>query len=337
MTTDCFQAGCAANVCTWTANDGYQNGTETAVDCGGGAPTNAPRCSVAQTCAAHSDCASSACAISGPQAGKCVASKSCVKNNGGFTCGKGDSDFFQGGLDAYESGSATRLDRFAITAGRMRAFIERLAGNVRGYVQDAATKPAGWNSAWDALVPANVADAEMMLGPYWFDAPNDPNLTGEKPHSKRSCGYGSYNGHTYWISGQAANQVYTQAELDPKLLNCVGWHLVTAFCAWDGGRLASAAELKNAYTNGSTSTYPWGYAGSLYNTPWVSTQPDQRLNHVYTYGFPRAAPPPRGLRGPPPKPPPVAPPRAPSSIGFASATFRLRPSRSWPSIAATAF
>ena len=287
-------------MCAWTGTDGYKNGTETAVDCGGGAPTNAARCAVDQACTTHTDCASSACAISGPKAGKCVPAKSCVKNNGGFTCGKGDSDFYNGGVDAYESccdtaplaGTTTRLNRFAITAGRMRAFIERLSGNVRSYVQNAATKPVGWNSAWDVLVPANVADAEMMLGPYWNDAPNDPNTTSEKPNSKRSCGYGNSNGHSYWISGHDAEQIYSQAQLDPKYLNCVGWHLATAFCAWDGGHLATAGELRNAYTNGNTTSYPWDYATNPYAGSYDSgvQDPQRRLNHRWAYGLPGAHP-----------------------------------------------
>jgi hypothetical protein len=263
---DCNNVKCDATAKTCSApsgTDGLKNGTESDVDCGGGAPTNARRCNLDEACKTHDDCASSACAISGPKAGKCVAFKSCVKNDGGYTCGRDDRDF--GGTTvtpesccdtAAIDGSTAKVNRFAITAGRMRAFIERLNGNVRGYVQNAATKPAGWSSAWDALVPGSVAEAEIMLGPYWVGAPNDPNTTAESPHSKRSCGYDNYNGHTYWVSTNQAEQVYSQAQLDPKVLNCVGWHLVRAFCAWDGGRLPTLRELAYANTGGAEQQHP---------------------------------------------------------------------------------
>jgi hypothetical protein len=299
---DCDNVACdvgGTNLClAATSGDSIKNGTETDIDCGGGAPTNAPRCAVDKACVAHGDCASSACAISGPKAGLCVPRKSCVKDAGGFTCGRDDRDFGDVTV-ALETccstapivGSAAKLDRFSITAGRMRAFIERVNGDVRGYVQAPATKPAGWSAAWDVLVPSTIDEAETMLGPSWNNAPNDPNTTTESPHSKRSCGYAGFNGHTYWVSNQPqASQVFTQAELDPKVLNCVGWHLVRAFCAWDGGRMATAAELQNAFTNGSTSAYPWGYAGSPYNGAYTPTAQDDRLNHVYRYGFPGAQP-----------------------------------------------
>jgi hypothetical protein len=295
---DCGGVLCSGGKCQPPTNsDGIKNGTETDVDCGGGAPTDAPRCAEDFACSAHGDCASSACAASGPKAGHCVPFKSCVRNEGGFTCGRDDRDF-GGATVTRESccstaplaGSAAKINRFSITAGRMRAFIERVNGNVRGYVQAAATMPAGWNSAWNVLVPSSVAEAEMMLGPYWNDAPNDPNTTGESPHSKRSCGYAGYNGHTYWVSTNQAAQVYTQAELDPKVLNCVGWHLVRAFCAWDGGRMASLAELRSAFTNGGTSTYPWSYAGTPFPAAYNASVQDERLNHRHNYGFPGAQP-----------------------------------------------
>ncbi len=295
---DCDAVACSAGTCDVpTSGDAIKNGTETDVDCGGGAPTNAPACALDQTCAVHGDCASSACGVSGPKAGRCVPFKSCVKNEGGFTCGRDDRDF--GGVPvALESccetapidGSQRRVNRFSITAGRMRAFVERLGGNVRSFVQNAATRPPGWSAAWDALVPSNVAEAETMLGPYWNGAPNDPNTTTEAPHSKRSCGYANFNGHTYWVSTNTAQQVFSQAVLDTKALNCVGWHMVRAFCHWDGGRMATQAELRNVFTNGNVTTHPWLYAGSPFTAPYSPTVPDARLNHRFTYGFPGAEP-----------------------------------------------
>lgn len=290
---DCDNVLCTGSVCQPpTGSDGLKNGTESDVDCGGGAPTNALRCINDKVCATHDDCGSGACAIGGPKAGTCVPFKSCVQNNGGFTCGRDDRDF--GGVTnaltsccetATLAGLTPKINRFAITAGRMRAFIDRLSGNVRNYVQTPATKPAGWSSAWDNLVPSTLAEAEIMLGPSWSGAPNDPNTTTEAPHSKRSCGYGNYNGHSYWVSANQASQIYPQAQLDTKILNCVGWHLVRAFCAWDGGHLATIAELQSAFRNGGTTTYPWDFAGGAYAGPYDSNSySDDRLNHRYVWG-----------------------------------------------------
>jgi len=302
VTADCDAVACAGGVCQPpTGTDAIRNGSETDVDCGGGAPTNAPRCAVDKSCTRHEDCASSACAETGPKAGKCVPFKSCVRQEGGFTCGRDDRERGSPtGVVQHESccetaavpGVTTRLNRFAITAGRMRAFIERLDGNVRRFVQTPATKPAGWSASWDALVPSSRAEAEIMLGSYWNNAPNDPNRPGrEGPHSKRSCGNDNYNGHTYWVTSEsAAEQVFSREVLDQKVLNCVGWHLVTAFCAWDGGRLATQNELRRAFRNGTSTAYPWLYAGSPYTQPYDAGVQDERLNHKYNYGFPGNTP-----------------------------------------------
>ncbi|MCL2723380.1 MAG: hypothetical protein FWD69_02990 [Polyangiaceae bacterium] len=74
---------------------------------------------------------------------------------------------------------------------------------------------------------------------------------------------------------------FTQDDLDPKALNCVGWHLANAFCQWDGGRLASSDEIRKAYTNNGASVWPWG------NSPgWGSAESYDYVNWNFNYGFP---------------------------------------------------
>jgi hypothetical protein len=46
--------------------------------------------------------------------------------------------------------------------------------------------------------------------------------------------------------------------LDEKALNCVPWELLQALCIWDGGRLATLAELRAAFTNDGKTKFPWG-------------------------------------------------------------------------------
>ena len=279
--TDCQSIVCAGGTCQApTGTDGVKNGDETDVDCGGSS-TDAPRCALGRQCKAHGDCGSSACAYNS----KCVAVKSCAGHLGGDTCGTGEVG--QPGANhvsccstASLPNSNAKIDKYLVTAGRMRTMIDRLNGNVRGFVQ---TLPGNqWNPGWNALVPSNKAEADIILGSYWAGAPND--AVGE---SKRSCYPGQFTGRTYWTTPTADDHSdFSRDQLDVKALNCVGWHLMTAFCAWDGGRLGTRAELAAAYTNGGSTTYPWGFKD---NRAYVATQQDVRLNHFFSYNYPDVA------------------------------------------------
>ncbi len=274
---DCTSKVCTGNVCqTATGTDGVQNEDESDVDCGG-TKTGAPRCAAGASCLLHGDCASNGCAFDH----KCAVGRSCTRELGGVTCGAGEV----GAAGAtHESccakapltSSPVRMDKYHVTAGRMRAFIERVNGDVRTFAQGSA----GWSTAWNALVPASVAEANVMLGSYWTGAPNDS----DGAQSKRSCAPGSFGGHTYWTAKNGDDYSdFTQAQLDVKALNCVGWHLARAFCAWEGGRLPTRAEIINAFKNGGPTTYPWG------NAAYNASQQDNRLNHVFNYGYPNVA------------------------------------------------
>jgi formylglycine-generating enzyme required for sulfatase activity len=275
---DCTTTYCKADtkICTVPRpDDGVKNADETDVDCGGKV---APKCAVGKACLAHSDC-DDGC---GEASHVCVNGKSCVKHDGGDTCGGGEDAKGNCCETAALANSTVKIDKYFVTAGRMRAMIERLKGDVRTFVQGLPADK--WNQAWNALVPSNVDEANMMLGSYWADAPNDSDGN----NSKRSCAPGDYNGRTYWmprINGPDnttdADDDYSdfnQAQLDVKALNCVGWHLSHAFCVWDGGRMAKSGEVANAYTNGGTTSYPWGNDGVV--------PQDDRLNHLFNYGYP---------------------------------------------------
>ncbi len=302
LPADCASGVCTAGVCQAPSNhDGVQNGTETDVDCGGGAPTNAAPCANERKCVAHSDCASQGCAYTGT----CIADKSCTQHFGGDTCGRG-TDVNDEPIDENLSccaraelagGSGVKLDRFLITAGRMRSFIEHVDGDVRSFVSGLPAQQ--WTQgAWNQLVPGSIVEANVMLGPRWIDAPNDPSGS----TSKRSCAAPDSNGHTYFIpkaplavgdrtDSYDAEQQYTQEQLDGKALNCVNWYLAKAFCAWEGGRLPTHAETRNAFTNNGTTTYPWEYrVDPNYPSTYVqsATAQDPRLNHYYSYEMPGA-------------------------------------------------
>ena len=274
----CTGAACPAP----SATDNVKNGDETDVDCGG---ANAPKCATAKTCRAHGDCASDGCAYDG----KCVAARSCTQHAGGDTCGVGEvGDPDAKHVSCCESAplfgdlQSVQLDRFLVTAGRMRAFIERTSGNVRGFVH---TLPANkWQPDWDeALVPSTIDEANQQLGSF-FD--------------KKSCHPGDHTGHTYATPPTPDDASdFSKDELDAKALNCVTWQLVAAFCAWDGGRMPTSAELQNAFTEGGKYVQPWLWQpGAQQYVPQADefsepAPPTSIFNHAFAYGFPAEAAP----------------------------------------------
>jgi hypothetical protein len=277
---DCASGVCTGNVCQVpTGTDGVKNGDESDTDCGG-TTTGAPKCAVGKSCSVHADCASDGCGYDK----KCALRRSCTQHLGGDTCGSGEIG--EAGA-AHESccatapiaGSTAKIDKYLVTAGRMRAFMERLNGDVKTYANG-----LGYSAAQKALVPGDLAEVDQMMGSYWFNAPNDSDVA-TNAWSKRSCAPGSFGGHTYWTPANGSDfSSFTKDQLDPKALNCVGWHIANAFCKWDGGRLATLAEITSAFTNGGTVSWPWG------NAAYNSTVQDARVNHVFNYGYPGNAP-----------------------------------------------
>jgi len=78
---------------------------------------------------------------------------------------------------------------------------------------------------------------------------------------------GSYGLSTYWFdqatvttySGGTHGKYFTKDQLDEKTLNCTPNAMFAAFCAWDGGQLATA-EVMDAITGNTVSpVYDGGY------------------------------------------------------------------------------
>ena len=265
-------ADCASGVCDPASStcaspsptDGVKNGGETDIDCGG-ALTGTPKCASGKSCVDHGDCATDGC----DDTLHCARGRSCTQPNGGRTCGS--LEVGQAGA-AHESccealpipGSATRLDKYKITAGRMRAFIERTKGNVRGwYDANEATlsaKQKGQIEPFKAYLSTDLESfpygASYQLGATAYL----PAL----PSPEQGCFVGTAanpaNGsHTYWNGAlEKEDRGFDQAFLDRLPLNCTPYPMIAAFCAWDGGRVETYDEYLAAY---GAATYPWG------NTP----------------------------------------------------------------------
>jgi formylglycine-generating enzyme required for sulfatase activity len=268
---DCESGVCGGGTCAVpTGTDGVKNGDETDVDCGG-TKTGAPKCEATKACAAHSDCASDGCGYDK----KCALAPSCAAHFGGDTCGAGEVG--EAGAE-HESccataeipGNATMvLDKYVVTAGRFRQFVERTNGNLKGFAESLGNANPDWNASWNDMLPSNVAETNFYLGP-----------TGHGPRA--GCDLGDSSGRTYWMSdaenqalGETGTHPFTKDILDQKALNCVEFYMLQAFCIWDGGRLAKQAEFKAAWQGGENRVYPWGNA--LDNS---------KMNWKYSYSFP---------------------------------------------------
>ncbi|HVH40832.1 MAG TPA: hypothetical protein VM925_00770, partial [Labilithrix sp.] len=242
--TDCQSEVCTDAICAPPQfSDNVKNGTETDVDCGG--PDAPKRCAAGLSCNENSDCESRGCAFDK----KCAMGATCTQLEGGQTCGPVEGLTKQSDCCDHAKVGPYTIDKYLVTAGRMRAFLDRVGGDVRAW---AATLPAQkWDQVWTPNLPNSIVgtpgdgdNASTQLGPYF---------------GKRSCETGYHTGHTFWTPPEYGDtKDFPQNVLDTKALNCVPWWLMQALCVFDGGHLLTEAELRAAYTNSNTTAYPWG-------------------------------------------------------------------------------
>lgn len=279
---DCVLGYCKDSVCSTPAVDGIMNGAETDVDCGGGTVTEdavsytAPRCKDDGLCTTDSDCVTGACS----PGGVCVLPSCDTAETAGIvTCGSGEAG------DANKvhetccrslvlpTRTTRRLDRYEITAGRMRSFIDAVGPDIRSWVNTyIAAHPT---SPLDATVPSQLAklqslDAQAIgffpsqLHGAEFNLISAFALDADPYDGIRGCynGAGSYGANTYWQ--EATNladyglpaRTIPREESDQKSLNCAMPIMFMAFCAWDGGELALLADHNDAWP--TAQAYPWG-------------------------------------------------------------------------------
>lgn len=125
--------------------------------------------------------------------------------------------------------SSYRLDKYEITVGRFRAFVEsgygtRLRPPVAGSGAHPNLAGSGWDSTWNNNLAADTAGLKQAL--------------------KCNAGFQT------WTDTPGANE--------NKPINCITWFDAMAFCIWDGGYLPTEAEWDNAALGGSEQrAYPW--------------------------------------------------------------------------------
>ncbi|MFO0664074.1 MAG: hypothetical protein U0174_08985 [Polyangiaceae bacterium] len=299
--SDCGFGDCNAQVCvTPTSSDGRKNGNETDVDCGGGELTfdgvtvpAAPGCALTKKCVANADCGSNACASNNI----CIEGPSCRAIHGGQTCGKGEFGAVGAehescckmlpvpGITITQNGVAKQvyLDKYEITAGRIRAWIEAMlalnGGDIQTWIKDkmaadpvlAQFFPSGW-ADYLPLGPSGpiktFSNAAGGGGTVNLDMGIDTVLgqvsyyRGVQVGGTSGCSMlpNAYGHRTLMYDPATDAAEYQRAPqirdiLDEKSMNCMTPIMFAAFCAWDGGYMQTQPAIAAAY---GSATWPWG-------------------------------------------------------------------------------
>lgn len=146
--------------------------------------------------------------------------------------------FFQDNDPRYSATISTfRLDRFEVTVGRFRQFVD-------------ATK-AGWSPSpgQGKHLHLNGGAGLIEREGHAFEAGWDPawNLPTDWSQAFAEEGGGLCN----WTDQPGPNENLA--------INCIRWHEAYAFCIWDGGFLPSEAEWNYAAAGGDDQRFfPWG-------------------------------------------------------------------------------
>jgi len=208
--------------------------------------------------------------------------------------------------------AGSRLDKYEVTAGRMRQFIEsvdateyKITGQqydlydwmAAQFAADMTTPTTPIGTRFAAQVPAGTTVKALieLLPSVWYGAAGQDNIVAALggttmdpayPSTEQGCyvSSGAFGATTYWWPAKTNQGVtpvivggdvvgdgprpLTQDYYDIKSMNCAPYYVYAAFCAWDGGHVATLAELDAVY---GKQQYPWDTVGEATFLPAAYT------------------------------------------------------------------
>jgi sulfatase modifying factor 1 len=140
--------------------------------------------------------------------------------------------------------SNLRVDKYLVTVGRFRQFVEAVLPPDGG---TGWLPPAGSGKHTYANGGAGLANSAFPgTSEQGWQAPDDPNIA--PTASNLAC----YADATWTI---------TPANQETRPITCANWYEAYSFCIWDGGFLPSEGEWGYAAAGGAQQReYPWGSA-----------------------------------------------------------------------------